>query len=83
MLPSSLKNFKELLAGSQWQDSFLHKIYFITQCSTLIFCSQEHEKRCWSVDFNMVDPKLIASGSDDAKGIYISMTDFQENVLSV
>lgn len=28
---------------------------------------QEHEKRCWSVDFNMVDPKLIASGSDDAK----------------
>ncbi|XP_033643605.1 E3 ubiquitin-protein ligase COP1-like isoform X1 [Asterias rubens] len=28
---------------------------------------QEHEKRCWSVDFNRVDPKLIASGSDDAK----------------
>ena len=29
---------------------------------------QEHEKRCWSVDFNSVDPKLLASGSDDAKG---------------
>jgi len=28
---------------------------------------QEHEKRCWSVDFNSVDPRLIASGSDDAK----------------
>lgn len=28
---------------------------------------QEHEKRCWSVDFNRMDPKLIASGSDDAK----------------
>ncbi|XP_064457745.1 E3 ubiquitin-protein ligase COP1-like isoform X2 [Ornithodoros turicata] len=28
---------------------------------------QEHEKRCWSVDFNKVDTKLIASGSDDAK----------------
>ncbi|XP_072045173.1 E3 ubiquitin-protein ligase COP1-like isoform X2 [Amphiura filiformis] len=28
---------------------------------------QEHEKRCWSVDFNRVDPKLLASGSDDAK----------------
>ncbi|XP_077986662.1 E3 ubiquitin-protein ligase COP1-like [Glandiceps talaboti] len=28
---------------------------------------QEHEKRCWSVDFNKMDPKLIASGSDDAK----------------
>ncbi|XP_054717737.1 E3 ubiquitin-protein ligase COP1-like isoform X2 [Uloborus diversus] len=28
---------------------------------------QEHEKRCWSVDFNKIDTKLIASGSDDAK----------------
>ncbi|KAG1678928.1 E3 ubiquitin-protein ligase COP1 [Nymphon striatum] len=28
---------------------------------------QEHEKRCWSVDFNRVDIKLIASGSDDGK----------------
>lgn len=28
---------------------------------------QEHEKRCWSVDFNKVDTKIIASGSDDAK----------------
>lgn len=28
---------------------------------------QEHEKRCWSVDFNRVDTKLVASGSDDAK----------------
>lgn len=27
----------------------------------------EHEKRCWSVDFNEVDTRLIASGSDDAK----------------
>ncbi|XP_062515549.1 E3 ubiquitin-protein ligase COP1-like [Corticium candelabrum] len=28
---------------------------------------QEHEKRCWSVDFNMMDAKLLASGSDDGK----------------
>lgn len=28
---------------------------------------QEHEKRCWSVDFNEVDNRLIASGSDDAR----------------
>ncbi|KAK6978488.1 E3 ubiquitin-protein ligase RFWD2 [Biomphalaria glabrata] len=28
---------------------------------------QEHEKRCWSVDFNRMDPKLLASGSDDTK----------------
>lgn len=27
----------------------------------------EHEKRCWSVDFNDVDTRLIASGSDDAR----------------
>lgn len=28
---------------------------------------QEHEKRCWSVDFNSVDTKMLASGSDDAR----------------
>ncbi|XP_033324820.1 E3 ubiquitin-protein ligase COP1 [Megalopta genalis] len=28
---------------------------------------QEHEKRCWSVDFNDVDTRLIASGSDDTR----------------
>lgn len=27
---------------------------------------QEHEKRCWSVDFNTLDLRLLASGSDDA-----------------
>lgn len=27
----------------------------------------EHEKRCWSVNFNLVDPSLFASGSDDSK----------------
>lgn len=30
-------------------------------------CFHEHEKRCWSVDFNDVDSRLIASGSDDAR----------------
>ena len=28
---------------------------------------QEHEKRCWSVDFNSIDTKLLASGSDDSR----------------
>ena len=28
---------------------------------------QEHEKRCWSVDFNRVDSHLLASGSDDSR----------------
>lgn len=27
----------------------------------------EHQKRCWSVDFNKMDTKLIASGSDDSR----------------
>jgi len=37
----------------------------VTGAKTSVF--QEHEKRCWSVDFNQVDTKLIASGSDDAR----------------
>ncbi|XP_023349005.1 E3 ubiquitin-protein ligase RFWD2 isoform X2 [Eurytemora carolleeae] len=37
----------------------------VTGQRTSVF--QEHEKRCWSVDFNQVDTKLIASGSDDAR----------------
>ncbi|GAB0098602.1 E3 ubiquitin-protein ligase RFWD2 [Sergentomyia squamirostris] len=28
---------------------------------------QEHDKRCWSVDFNNVDSRLVASGSDDGR----------------
>lgn len=28
---------------------------------------KEHEKRCWTVQFNNVDPHLMASGSDDGK----------------
>lgn len=28
---------------------------------------QEHDKRCWSVHFNAVDVRLLASGSDDAR----------------
>lgn len=28
---------------------------------------QEHDKRCWSVDFNEVDTRLLVSGSDDAR----------------
>ena len=42
----------------------------MTMCQYILhIVFQEHEKRCWSVDFNRMDPKLIASGSDDAKGI--------------
>ncbi|XP_058790586.1 E3 ubiquitin-protein ligase COP1-like [Phymastichus coffea] len=37
----------------------------ITGQRTKVF--HEHEKRCWSIDFNNVDTRLIASGSDDAR----------------
>ncbi|GAB6021877.1 hypothetical protein CHUAL_006043 [Chamberlinius hualienensis] len=43
---------------------------------------QEHEKRCWSVDFNRVDTKLIASGSDDAK-VKLWSTNVDNSVASL
>lgn len=43
---------------------------------------QEHEKRCWSVDFNRVDTKLIASGSDDAK-VKLWATDREHSIASL
>ena len=43
---------------------------------------QEHEKRCWSVDFNLVDTKLIASGSDDAR-VKLWSTNVSHSVASL
>eukprot|EP00118_Oscarella_pearsei_P012167 m.87187 g.87187 ORF g.87187 m.87187 type:complete len:493 (+) comp36533_c0_seq11:457-1935(+) len=43
---------------------------------------QEHEKRCWSVDFNSIDPKLLVSGSDDAK-VKIWSTDSDHSQISI
>lgn len=37
------------------------------QSGTRTKCFHEHEKRCWSVDFNDVNSRLIASGSDDSR----------------
>lgn len=56
---------KGLLASSDYEGTVTLWDAF-TGTKTRSF--QEHEKRCWSVDFNHVDPKLLASGSDDAKG---------------
>lgn len=50
--------------------SFIRLQLTTFQCFSC-FSKQEHEKRCWSVDFNLMDPKLLASGSDDAKGIIL------------
>lgn len=55
---------KNMLASSDYDgtvtvwDAFTHQRLHVFP---------EHEKRCWSVDFNKMDTKLIASGSDDHK----------------
>ncbi|CAH1785705.1 unnamed protein product [Owenia fusiformis] len=55
---------KNILASSDYEGTVtLWDAFVATKTKTF----QEHEKRCWSVDFNRMDPKLIASGSDDAK----------------
>lgn len=55
---------KHIMASSDYEGSVTVWDAFSNQ-KLRVF--QEHEKRCWSVDFNRVDTKLIASGSDDAK----------------
>jgi len=55
---------KGMLASSDYEGTVTLWDAF-TGTKSKIF--QEHEKRCWSVDFNRMDPKLLASGSDDSK----------------
>lgn len=55
---------KSMLASSDYEGTVTLWDAF-TGVKSRIF--QEHEKRCWSVDFNRMDPKLLASGSDDSK----------------
>ena len=46
---------------------------------TKLISYQEHQKRCWSVDFNKVDTKIVASGSDDAT-VMLWSTDMAHSV---
>lgn len=55
---------KNMLASADYEGAITLWDAFTGQKNKIF---QEHEKRCWSVDFNRMDPKLIASGSDDAK----------------
>ena len=56
--------FKELLASSDYEG--IVTLYDVeTKARKRTF--SEHDKRCWSVDFNEIDAKLLASGSDDAR----------------
>lgn len=55
---------KNVLASSDY-DGAVTIWDAITGQKTRLF--QEHDKRCWSVDFNNVDSRLVASGSDDGR----------------
>ncbi|XP_075918935.1 E3 ubiquitin-protein ligase COP1-like [Petromyzon marinus] len=58
------KYHKGILASSDYEGSVILWDGFTGQ-RTKVF--QEHEQRCWSVDFNLMDPEILASGSDDTK----------------
>uniref|UniRef100_A0A0N5ART3 RING-type domain-containing protein n=1 Tax=Syphacia muris TaxID=451379 RepID=A0A0N5ART3_9BILA len=55
---------KNLLANSDYDGTVQ---VWDTYNSKVVRKYQEHEKRCWTVQFNSIDPLLMASGSDDAK----------------
>ena len=42
-------------------------IGFFLDYNSVKHCTLWYPCRCWSVDFNSVDTKLLASGSDDAR----------------
>lgn len=70
---------KGMLASSDYEGTVTLWDAFVGT-KTKIF--QEHEKRCWSVDFNRVDPKLLASGSDDSK-VKLWHTNMDHSVASL
>ncbi len=56
--------FKAMMATSDYEGSVILWDAFLGKKLSVY---QEHEKRCWSVDFNRIDINLVASGSDDGK----------------
>lgn len=55
---------KNMLASSDYDGTVQ---VWDTYSSKAVRKYQEHQKRCWTVQFNSIDPHLMASGSDDAK----------------
>lgn len=70
---------KGMLASSDYEGTVTVWDAFTGQRVRLF---QEHEKRCWSVDFNRVDTKLIASGSDDAR-VKLWSTSMEHSITSL
>lgn len=61
---------KEVLASSDYEGIVtIWDVHTGTRKQTL----QEHDKRCWSVDFNEIDTRLLVSGSDDARAKFWSL----------
>lgn len=71
--------YKSMMASSDYEGSVTVWDAFTNQ---KIKTFQEHEKRCWSVDFNKCDTKLIASGSDDAR-VKLWSTNMEHSVTSL
>lgn len=56
--------YKHVMASSEYEGAVT---LWDVQTGTPTRTFNEHEKRCWSVDFNNIEARLIASGSDDAR----------------
>ena len=65
----------QTLASSDYDG---HVSIWNVEAGKVVKSYREHERRCWTVHFNNQDPKIVASGSDDAKVIIF----FQRNNLS-
>ncbi|XP_076041505.1 E3 ubiquitin-protein ligase COP1-like isoform X1 [Oratosquilla oratoria] len=71
--------YKNMLASSDY-DGTVTVWDAMTKEKLNVF--QEHEKRCWSVDFNKVDTRVLASGSDDAR-VKVWSIDSEHSVASI
>jgi E3 ubiquitin-protein ligase RFWD2 len=58
------KYFKNQIACSDYDGAVT---LWDSEQGTLLKTYQEHEKRCWGVEFSNVDPRIFASASDDTK----------------
>ena len=82
-LPSSIvwsSYHKGMLASADYEGTVTLWDAFTGSRSRMF---QEHEKRCWSLDFNRMDPKLLASGSDDSRGKQMKSNDVQASFVHI